>query len=291
MLARGLLIYQRMTSRPHDALIKSAFEIPADVAPLLHALVPPAVRSAIAWGTLDRAGASFVDQRLADHHGDLVFCARLWAGEPELVFFLLEHQSSDDPVMPLRMLSYQTRIWDRFRRERPRARLPPVLAVLISHVPGGWTAPYAFEGLFDPAVLEIAGMAPLVPRCSMLGLDLDRLSNSDLQGGSLPAFQKLALWLLRDARAPARLLANFDAWRPVMIEAGRNRAGLDALGVLIEYMFRVVDPGYWEVPGPGCDRRGSLASGDPEAIDRYLRRLLSADSLAAVSRADGAGAA
>jgi len=61
--------------------------------------------------------------------------------------------------------------------------------------------------------------------------------------------------------------------------------------VLIEYMFRVVDPGYWEVPGPGCDRRGSLASGDPEAIDRYLRRLLSADSLAAVSRADGAGAA
>jgi hypothetical protein len=331
-----------MTSRPHDALFKSAFEVPADAAPLLRDLVPPAIRDAVAWDTLERAGASFVDRRLADRHGDLLFCARLRAGEPELVFFLVEHQSTPDRAMAQRMLSYQTRIWDRFRKERPRARLPPVLAVLISHAPGGWTAPRAFEELFDPAVMAIPGLALLVPRCSMLTLDLARQSNGELQGGSLPAFQKLALWLLRDARMPERLLDNFEAWCPVMIEAGQGRSGLDTLAVLIEYMFRVVDPVYWEklraklcTLGIGAEEttmtiadmlhaqgrakgraegrakgraegiiegriatlrslllfkfqtldaasEARLQAATPEAIERYLRRLLTADSLAAV---------
>lgn len=233
-----------MTSRPHDALFKSAFEAPADAASLLRELVPSAVRDAVAWGTLDCARGSYIDRRLADRHSDLLFRARLRAGRRGLVFLLLEHQSTADPTMPQRMLSYQTRIWDRCRRERPRAHLPPVLAVLVSHVPGGWTAPRTFEDLFDPAVMAIPGVTPLVPRCSMLALDLTQQSNEDLQARSLPAFQRLALWLLRDGRDPDRLLANFEAWRPAMAEAGRTRAGLDALAVLIEYMFQVVDPVY-----------------------------------------------
>jgi len=205
-----------MTSRPHDALFKSGFETPAAATRLLRALLPTAICDAVAWGTLRREHGSFVDARLADRHCDLLFRARLCAGLRGRIFFLLEHQSTRDPAMPLRTAAYQIRVWERCRKERRRDRLAPVLAVLVSHARGGWTAPCSFEELFEPAVLAVPGLAPLVPRCSMVVLDLARLSDAELQARSLPALQQLTLWLLRDARAPERLLASFDAWIPVL---------------------------------------------------------------------------
>jgi predicted transposase YdaD len=339
-----------MTTRPHDALFKSAFEAPADVVALLRELLPAAVCEAVAWETLDRERGSFVDKRLADQHSDLLFSAQLRTGEAALVYFLLEHQSTRDPAMPQRMLSYQSRIWDRFVREHPEARLAPVIAVLVSHVPGGWTAARAFEELFDPDVMALSGLAALVPRFSMIVEDLMQLTNDDLAARPLAAFPKLALWLLRDARDSAGLLDSFDAWIPAMLEIGRTRSGRDRFAVLITYMFQVIDPMNLDELhakirelGPrsekvamtiaeqlheqgrkkgleeglkkglrkglkkghkegreegriatlrsllvvkfqtlGAEYEAHLQAATPEAIDRYLERLLAADSLAAV---------
>jgi hypothetical protein len=160
--------------------------------------------------------------------------------------------------------------------------------------------------------------------------DLTRQTNAELQGRALPAFQKLVLWLLRDGRDPARLLGTFDSWRPQLEEAGQGRSGCDNLHVLIEYMFRVVDPEYRDelrakirtldhnteevamsiadviheegrVRGRAEGRLAALRSqlllkfqrldaaaearlqaATPEAVDRYLERVLFADSLGAV---------
>ena len=231
-----------MTTRPHDALVKFAFETPASAAALLRGLLPAAVRAAVAWKTLDRERGSFVDVLLGDHHSDLLFSARLRSGEPKLVYFLLEHQSTSDPTMPLRMISYMTRIWDRFIEDHPGARLAPVIAVLVSHVPGGWRVARAFEELFAPAVMALRGLAALVPRFSMIVDDLAQLSDGDLAARPLPAFPKLALWLLRDARDSARLLDSFDAWIPSMLELERTRSGRNSFAVLLTYMFEVIDP-------------------------------------------------
>jgi len=319
-----------MTKRPHDALFKSAFEAPAVVAALLRALLPAAIRSVVAWNTLEGKGGSFVDAKLSDQHSDLLFCAQLRIGKPKLVYFLLEHQSTRDPKMPLRMLSYQNRIWDRFVKDHPRARLPPVIAVLVSHVPGGWTAARAFEELFDPAVMARSDLAALVPRFSMIVEDLSRLPDDDLVARPLGTFPKLALWLLRDARAPARLLDSFEFWIPSMLEIGRTQSGLDRLKVLITYMFQVIDPvnidrlrakirelgshsekvamtiaeylhkqGVKEGVKKGrtdtlrsllifkfqtlsATYEARLRAATPKEIDRYLQRLLTARSLAAV---------
>jgi len=335
-----------MTARPHDALVKFAFEAPANAAALLRELLPAAVRAAVSWKTLKGERGSFVDAVLADHHSDLLFSARLRTGQPKLVYFLLEHQSTDDPTMPLRMLSYQNRIWNRFAEEHPGARLAPVIAVLVSHVPGGWTTARAFEELFDPAVMELSGLATLVPRFSMIVDDLAQLSDDDLAARPLPAFAKLALWLLRDARDSARLLASIDAWIPSMLELQRTRSGRNSFAVLLRYMFEVIDPMHrnelrakirllgsrteevamtiaeqlrkegrkeglekgikkglkkgreegreegrlatlrsllvfkFQTLDPAYEAR--LKTATPESIDRYLQRLLTADSLAAV---------
>jgi hypothetical protein len=113
-----------MTARPHDALFKSAFETPTDAAALLRELLPAALGQLIAWDTLHGEPASFVDPALADHHGDLLFSARLRTDAAELVHVLLEHQSTADPAMPLRTLSYHTRLWNRFRKEPTGEWLP-----------------------------------------------------------------------------------------------------------------------------------------------------------------------
>jgi hypothetical protein len=231
-----------MTPRPHDALFKSAFEAPADAAALLRELLPAALRELIAWDTLHGEPGSFVDPELADHHSDLLFSARLRTMPPALIQILLEHQSTADPGMPLRTLSYCTRVWNRLRKERPDARLPPVLAVLVSHVPGGWTTSRSLDDLFDPSVLAIPGLSASIPRSSLIIDDLAHLSNDDLKARSLAAFQKLALWLLRDARDPRRLLDSFDTWVDAFAEAERAPAGIDASTTLLTYMFRVIDP-------------------------------------------------
>src|SRR4051794_28695549 len=72
--------------------------------------------------------------------------------------------------------------------------------------PCGWTTSRSLDDMFDPGMLAIPDLAASVPRCSMVIEDLASLSDDDLQARSLAAFQKLALWLLRDARAPRRLL-------------------------------------------------------------------------------------
>jgi hypothetical protein len=315
-----------MTPRPHDALFKSAFEDPEAVAPLLRELLPAPIRDAVAWETLAHEPGSFVDPELADHHNDLLFSARLRFATSDLLFFLLEHQSTGDPAMPLRSLALQQRIWDRARKEDPSGtRLPAIITVLVSHVPGGWTAPRAFEELFDPAVLEIPGLDALIPRFSLLVEDLDRLSNANLLARSLAPFQQLTLWLLRDSRDSPRLLRNFDAWIPVLERAGPIRDG-SPLRVLFVYMFRVIDPRYrdqlraklrklsprlQEVAMSIADllhdegfakgrittlRRllvfkfgaldaasdARLQAAPPEAIDRYLERVLTENSVAGV---------
>ncbi len=321
-----------MTARPHDALFKSAFEAPASAGALLREFLPPALGAAIAWDTVTAEPGSFVDPALADHHSDLLFSARTRTGDPLLVHLLLEHQSTSDPVMPLRTLTYEARIWDRFHKDRPGERLPPIIAVVINHVPGGWTAARSFDDLFAPSIMTIPGMLALVPRFSLVIADLSELSNEDLKARSLAAFQKLALWLLRDARDPVRLLQSFGTWASTLVEVQRAPAGIDAFSILLTYMFRVVGKANRanlqarirqmsqyteetemsiadEIHEEGrvlglaqgqvaalrslltfkfqlraLDERyeARLKAATPEAIDRYLQRVLVADSLAAV---------
>jgi Putative transposase, YhgA-like len=319
-----------MSPHPHDALFRWAFESPPDAAELLRGLVPPAVRDAIDWHSLGGASGAFVDLAHGGRHNDLLFAAQLRAEEPAPAFLLLEHQSTVDPAMPLRVLAYQTRIWARFRKAQPEAPLPPIISVLVSHAAGGWTAAASFEQMLRPAVRAIPGLAALVPRYSLIVDDLAGRSDDDLQARSLPPFQKLALWLLRDGRAPERLLACFDGWIPTILAAGQTRSGREALTVLVQYLFEVLEPTYFDAVRAKLHQLGTrskeismtiaewlrelgrkqgreegrvatlrsqllfkfqaldaetearLEAATSEALDRYLQRVLIADSLAAV---------
>jgi Putative transposase, YhgA-like len=314
-----------MTSRPHDALFKAAFEAPGDAAMLLREVLTEALREAIAWDTLKGESGSFVDAVLVNRHSDLLFSAQLRSHGAGAIQFLIEHQSTSDPGLPLRALTYQTQIWTRHRKEEPRTQLlPPIVVVIVSHVPGGWTASRSFADMFHRDALAILGVVELIPLFSLIVVDLARQSDDELQAWRAGAFQKLALWLLRDARDPVRLLQSFDAWIPTMLSLTRSDDGIAALNTLVSYLFRVVDAvrhvdlrvklrlfgppteqasmtitEIWYDQGriaalrsllvykfklPALDGNYELTmlGATSEMIGRYLERVLTADSLAAV---------
>ena len=72
---------------------------------------------------------SFVAPALADHHSDLLFRVETEIGDAFL-YLLFEHQSTNDPRMPLRMLVYMVRIWERHCKTDV-GPLPPILPLLI----------------------------------------------------------------------------------------------------------------------------------------------------------------
>jgi Putative transposase, YhgA-like len=139
------------------------------------------------------------------------------------------------------VLGYLLRIWERFRKQHPSARLPLIIPAIVSHAPGGWTSPRALEDLFDPHPSSIPHLEPLVPRLSLLIEDLTHLSNDDLKVRALAAFPKLVLWSLRDARDADRLLANIVHWATAFHEASLTPSGTLALARLLRYIALVTN--------------------------------------------------
>ncbi len=228
-----------MTSHPHDTIFKAAFQHPAHAAGLFREVLPDSVVRAIEWDTLALEPGSFVDPALAKSHTDLLFSAQM--GEQKvLLYVLLEHQSRVDRQMTYRVLRYKTRIWDR-HLEQVGGPLPLIIAIVVSHAPGGWTAPVHLHDLISPPPSSIDGMEKLVPGFEICVEDLAHLTNEQLRDRALAAFPKLVLWALRDARDAARLERQLDFWTETFAEALMAPSGIEAVSQLFRYLAFVLE--------------------------------------------------
>ncbi|WP_437635646.1 Rpn family recombination-promoting nuclease/putative transposase [Sorangium sp. So ce854] len=82
-----------MTPTPHDALFKSTFSQPEHAAAALRQVLPAALAARIDFASLALQSGSFIDEKLAASHSDLLFSARL--EEASLfIYVLFEHQST-----------------------------------------------------------------------------------------------------------------------------------------------------------------------------------------------------
>lgn len=228
-----------MTVRPHDALFRSAFEDPRHAAGEIRCVMPVALAAAVDWATLRHEPGSFVDGELADRHTDLLFSAQVGGGRA-LIYLLLEHQSTNDPMMPLRMLVYIARIWERCARDGPGAGLPPIVPVVVTHAAGGWTAPTQMHALVRPSVSELPDLASLVPGFEILVDDLAGASNEALRSRALAQFPAIALWLLRDARDADTLIENLDEWAEAFHLVATAPTGAHAVMRLLRYLDLVL---------------------------------------------------
>ena len=146
-------------SRPHDKYFRSVFSNPADAASLLRAHVPDALARTLKWSTLTLVPGRFVSPDWRDSEADLLFSVEQEPhAAPVLVYVLLEHQSSPDRWMPLRLLNYGVQIWLRWRnREENKRGLPLIVPLVLYQGAEPWQYDREFAELFTRVVPSGAG--------------------------------------------------------------------------------------------------------------------------------------
>ena len=138
---------------------------------------------------------------------DLLYSVRL-VGEPEktvLLYVLLEHQSSSEPWMLLRLLGYMVNIWTLWTTKNPKAKtLPYLLPVVLSNTEGGWKPRTTFQSLFEPG-LFFEMLKEHIPEFSVLVDDLMIQEDEQIKKRVQDSFLALTLLLLRNGRARKNL--------------------------------------------------------------------------------------
>jgi predicted transposase YdaD len=231
-------------SGPHDLFVRFTFGHPERAAAELRVALPPPVVSAVDWATLRREAGSVVDPELRETQSDLLFTARLLDGRPLLLYVLLEHQSSVDQWMALRMLRYVVRLLERWRTEHPEGeRLPVVIPLVMYHGPeGAWSAPRRVEELFDLPDQEHsrAPWQALVPRFEYLLDDLTAERAEALMARPGPPLVRLALLVLRFGRT-GELARRLPEWTALFAQLEAHPSTWDELVALVRYLFQVGD--------------------------------------------------
>jgi hypothetical protein len=227
-----------MSNQPHDALVKSVFGEPAEAAGLFRVALPPALADRVDWSTLQRASGSYVDPDLRQRHGDLLFTARFVGGGPVLPYLLLEHQSTPERWMALRLLGYVLRATEAWRRENPRAaEVPPVLPVVLYQGESAWRAPTRLADLvaMPPELRE--AVRGLVPEFGFALLELTRAGDDLLRGHALGALGRLTLFtLLYGAQGRTYVELLRARMLPVIAEVCAAPTGIEALSRLVRYI-------------------------------------------------------
>ena len=224
---------------PHDTLFKRAFGVPRHAAGLIRTMLPPGLVARMDLDALELVPTSFVDPEMGHRHADLLFAVPL-DGEGAFVYFLVEHQSEPDALMVFRLLTYLQRIWAAILRDDPARRtLPIVVPIVVHHGRGGWTAPVSLHELVEGLDAH-PGLAPFVPDFTMLLDDLAHRDDEALLRRPLAPFPKVALWVLRDARAADALFRSLRSWAHELHELVAS-GGREDIDTIVRYLFRVVD--------------------------------------------------
>ncbi|ACY15422.1 Rpn family recombination-promoting nuclease/putative transposase [Haliangium ochraceum] len=235
----------------HDSLVKATFTRLDFAADEFRAVLPSALVARLDLDELTLCPGSFVSDELRQQHTDLLFSAPL-DGEPAFLYLLLEHQSTVDRMMPLRLLRYMVSIWERHLGEHADATtLPPILPVVLHHSEKGWTTPTSFGELFALSDGAREAFGPYLPELRFVLDDLSRQPDEALQMRQMAAQAKLTLWALKNARHAQDVLASLAAWRDILREAVTAPGGIEALAAIVRYTLQHADT-------------------DPDALKRFL---------------------
>jgi hypothetical protein len=228
---------------PHDALFKAAFSQPDLARGQLQLVLPAALRDQLDFTTLQVADGSNVDRDLRRAQSDLLYGIHTRSGRPVLLYVLLEHQSRFDARMPLRLLRYVVRVWDRWVLDHPREpKLPIVIPVVLHHGKRRWRARPELASMLDadPALLDAA--APYLPLFRFVLDDLSPLSASDVVARPLHALAllvELAFWAARSVpriRDAAPYLGPLEAF-------ARDEPSRAMFAMALRYLLRTARAG------------------------------------------------
>ena len=196
----------------HDPGYKRLFSQPRMVQDLLRGFAARDWSEALDFSTLTPVPASFVSDRLRQRHGDLVWRVG-FRGEWLYLLVLLEFQSTVEPAMAVRVLTYTGLLYEKLIDDgalRRHGKLPPVLPIVIYNGSQPWTAS---EEVAELIAFGGEALARYQPSLRYYLLDQGRMGGDDLPGRNLVS-ALIALETNRvGERVPELLAALFERLR------------------------------------------------------------------------------
>jgi predicted transposase/invertase (TIGR01784 family) len=268
---------QQGVPHAHDGLFRLVFGKPAHAASELRAVLPPELTARLDLNRLTPVNGSFVDSTLRWRHSDVLLSTRM-DGHDALVYVIIEHQSTPDPLMPWRMLRYLTRIWDRHLEDHPKAtRLPLVIPIVVHQGHRPWTAPTELSQLIDLDPATAAAAAEYLPMFRYLLDDLARIDPAELQARPLTPAVRLTLLIMHAAPRRTDLTEDLESILDTIQEALHSPDGTEILRAVLTYIHAVTET-------PEDKLQQVMAQLGPEAEGVYMS---TADKLRAQGEAKG----
>ncbi len=222
---------------PHDLMVRAVLSDLTEAASFLQTHLPEAVSQALNWSTLKLLEGSFVDEDLRESEADLLYEVEHVSGETVLwVYVLLEHQSTPDRWMRLRLLKYCCRIWDLSFRDYPDQRdLRAIVPLVFYQGARSWSYSSEFADLFAESVRHWPG----VPRFSHGLIDQSDMRPEEVQGElkarimqlvMLAAYHPTLAWM----EQVARLLGSLSSFVP--------SGGINYVRIFVLYILATQEP-------------------------------------------------
>jgi len=223
-----------LVASPHDVFFRAIFSRPDEATGLLRAMLPAPLAEGLDASSVTVASPAHVDGALRAAQSDLVLSARLFGTAVKFVA-ILEHRSTVEHRMALRLLRYSAETW---ARESPHGEpLPDVIPLVVYAGKRRWTAPHDLAGLLAPT--NQPALQALRPRFAYLLEDLTQLTPAALRARALGPLGQLALVTLRAVQRGG-LRSALDDLIPLVRALSSVHDGPEALTVLLRYLVTVV---------------------------------------------------
>ena len=170
-----------------DPNYKRLFSFPRMVEDLLRGVLPGPWLDELDFSTLEKLPTEYVSDELLKRHGDCVWRVSRRRGEWLYLLVLLEFQSTDEPRMALRILTYTSLLYQELVRNDALdagGRLPPVLPVVLYNGEARWKAAVEVGELIAPVG---PWLKPYQPSQRYIVVDERHVGAEDLPASNLMA--------------------------------------------------------------------------------------------------------
>ena len=131
-----------ISHQTHDKLVQKFLEDKGVAIDLFKNHLPVKTLENLDLATLQASSETAVSDKWKKYHNDIVFHCKTKSNEEAYIYLLVEHQSTPDPFMPVRILRYKLNVLAKYldAKKQPK-KLPNVVSLVIYH--GEKKYPYA----------------------------------------------------------------------------------------------------------------------------------------------------
>ena len=253
-------------SQRHDKYFYRVFSDPENAAGLLRSCLPQELARTLRWSTLTHRPSRLVGDDWRAREADLLFSVeRELSGPPALVLVLLEHQSTPDRWMRLRLLHYCLMAWMQWHREHEQE---PQLPLIVPVVFYQGAEPWRFSRQFAELVAGAESDPGWVPQFEHLLIDQTEQNPESVAGSLVARLAQLAL-MTEYRRAGREELLN-QLVR--LMETQHQDAGIEGVALHVEYVLRALKSNEQQRAFEEALRR--TVSGQGGEIMTYVHRMI-----------------